>query len=271
MTKENLLQVFPDVIRCAIQAGIETLKIYNGDINVSYKSDSSPLTQADLKSHNVIVETLSKYGLPILSEESEIPEYNERTKWELFWIIDPLDGTKEFIKKNGDYTINIGLIENKFPISGVIYVPVHDVLYFSFDGVGAFKVDSAKDVLNEDDSLESIIDKGLKLPQIEDRDEMVVVASKSHLNEATSSYIAKLEVEYEKVVSISRGSSLKLCMVAEGKADVYPRFGPTMEWDIAAGTSIILCSNAKIYDADKQEMLNFNKENLLNPEFIARR
>jgi 3'(2'), 5'-bisphosphate nucleotidase len=271
MTKENVLGVLPEVIKCAIHAGIETLKIYNGDINVSYKSDSSPLTQADLMSHNVIVETLKKYDLPILSEESEAPKFDVRKEWSLFWIIDPLDGTKEFIKKNGDYTINIGLIENRTPISGIIYVPVHDVLYFSFEGIGAYKMESAKNQINTDDSLDSIIEKCVKLPQIVERDEMIVVASKSHLNEDTKSYIAKLEYEYDKVVTMSRGSSLKLCMVAEGKADVYPRFGPTMEWDIAAGTSIILCSNAKIYDVDTQEMLNFNKENLLNPEFIARR
>ncbi len=256
------------VIQTAVDAGEEILKIYDSSISVEYKDDNSPLTQADKNSHNLIEKSLkSLYDYPVLSEEGKDIPYSIRKNWEYFWLIDPLDGTKEFIKRNGQFTVNIALIHKNKPVLGVVYAPVLDVLYYGGEDIGAFK-----------------IEKGLKkkLIQMErnSKDEINVVASKSHLNEETKAFIKKLEKIYKKVNTVSIGSSLKICLVAEGKADIYPRLAPTMEWDTAAAHAVLNAAGGKIFDFSDYENkeidqlkslpeLKYNKENLLNPYFVA--
>jgi 3'(2'), 5'-bisphosphate nucleotidase len=250
-----------DIIEIAKQAGKETLKIYERDFNIEYKESTyegegkSPLTEADMASHNLIINQLTKLypDIPILSEESKAIPYEIRKTWKYFWLIDPLDGTKEFIKKNGEFTINIALIHNNKPILGVVYVPVKDILYYA-DENGSFKQEKN----NEPIKLE---------PKETNNDKLNIVASRSHFNKETKEYIESLGKEYELV---SAGSSIKLCLVAEGKADIYPRLGPTMEWDTAAAHAVVNGIGKKVLIYNKEEELNYNKENLLNPWFIVK-
>ena len=238
------------VIDIAKRAGDEILKIYNKDFNIEYKDDKSPLTQADKASHNIIVEGLKKYNLPLLSEEGKSIPYEERKNWQTFWMIDPLDGTKEFIKKNGEFTVNIALIYKNEPIFGIVYAPVLNWIYFN-DNENAYKIEN---------------DKIIRLPIKRNDDKFIIVASRSHLNEETKKFIKSLTNDYD---FISVGSSLKLCLVAEGKADIYPRLAPTMEWDTAAADAIVRKSGKKVYNYENKLPIHYNKENLLNPRFIA--
>ena len=240
-----------DILKLVKKAGEEVLKIYNKDFEVEYKDDKSPLTLADKTSHNVIVEGLKKDNLPILSEEGKNIPYEERKEWELFWMIDPLDGTKEFIKKNGEFTINIALIYKNEPIFGVVYAPVLNWIYFN-DSKNAYKIEN---------------DKIMKLPIKRDDNKFIIVASRSHLNEETKKFIDNIKTDKEKEF-ISIGSSLKLCLVAEGKADIYPRLAPTMEWDTAAADAVVRKVGKKVCQFDKDLSLKYNKENLLNPYFV---
>jgi len=242
-----------DILEIAKKAGEEVLKIYNKDFEVEYKDDKSPLTLADKTSHNIITKGLKKYNLPILSEEGKNIPYEKRKEWELFWMIDPLDGTKEFIKKNGEFTINIALIYKNEPVFGVVYAPVLDWMYFN-DNKNAYKIEN---------------DKLIKLPLKKDNNKFIIVASRSHLNEETKKFIDSIKTDKEKEF-ISIGSSLKLCLVAEGKADIYPRLAPTMEWDTAAADAIVRKAGKKVYQFENNLSLKYNKENLLNPYFIVR-
>jgi 3'(2'), 5'-bisphosphate nucleotidase len=211
------------------------------------------LTKADEVSHNIIVNGLKKYNIPILSEEGKNIPYEERKNWKLFWLIDPLDGTKEFIKRNGEFTVNIALIYNNSPIFGVVYAPVIDTIYFN-DEKDSFRIKNSK--------LE-------KLPIKQERDTFVVVASKSHLNNKTQKFIEKLStINKRPMTTISKGSSLKLCLVAEGSADIYPRLAPTMEWDTAAADAIVRKAGKMTYQFESNQPMVYNKENLLNPWFI---
>ena len=244
----------------AKKAGMEALKIYNQDFSIEYKDDNSPLTQADKVSNRIICNELSNIvNYPILSEENKTIPYEDRKDWEYYWCIDPIDGTKEFIKKNGEWTINIALIHKDTPILGVVYAPAIDIMYSAEKGKGAFK-NRVK--------IESMENKSNKLK---------VVASKSHLNEDTQNFIDKLKEKYEEVEFVSKGSSLKLCMVADGSADIYPRLAPTMEWDTAAADAIVREVGKMTYIYDENfsfdskilKPLIYNKENLLNPYFIV--
>lgn len=260
-------------IRAALLAGKDILEIYNdpkSDFEVERKADNSPLTIADKRSHQRITESLHATPYPILSEEGKMIAYSERSNWKTLWIVDPLDGTKEFIKRNGEFTVNIALVENGIPILGVIYVPVTKELYFGEEGVGAYKVGNI-DAKVTQLSLNDILEQAEHLPMDQpDTKGFVVVASRSHLSPETENYIHKLEAEYGHVTIISCGSSLKICRVAEGSADVYPRFAPTMEWDTAAGHAIARASGKNIYHIDEKEPLHYNKEDLLNPWFIVK-
>jgi len=263
---KNLIQT---AIQASIDAGKAILEVYNsGNFEVELKSDNSPLTLADRKAHNVIVSYLNKTGIQILSEEGRGIPYEERKNWNRFWLVDPLDGTKEFVKRNGEFTVNIALIENGKPIMGVIYVPVTDVLYVGSSAGGAYRVEK---VSNFDAKVE-ILQAAQKLP-IDRKDKSYkVVASRSHMSKETEEYVEKLRQEYENVEIVSKGSSLKLCLVAEGNADIYPRFGPTSEWDTAAGHAVVLASGGKVVLAENEtKELIYNKENILNPYFIAKR
>ena len=259
-----------DILRIAWNAGKEIMNIYLKDFSVEYKDDKSPLTEADKKSHKIIVNNLKKFNLPILSEEGRDISYNERKNWNLFWMVDPIDGTKEFIKKNGEFTINIALIYNNEPVFGIVYAPAIEEIYFT-DEKYSYKANLNIDFFE----LKNI----KKLPIKRDDNKLVIVASKSHLNEETKEFIESIKTDKEKEF-ISKGSSLKFCMVAEGKADIYPRLAPTMEWDTAAADAIVRKAGKMTYiytiksidsiDSIKSlDSIIYNKENLLNPYFIV--
>ncbi len=248
------------ILAIAEKAGKATLDIYNRDFNIEEKDDRSPLTEADKKSNEIIIEGLIQHysDIPYISEEMKQTAYEERQEWNHFWLIDPLDGTKEFIKKNGEFTINIALVENQTPVLGVIYVPVKDIFYYAQKGMGSFKMENGSKA--QPISATTEINK----------DKLVVVGSRSHGGDTLNVYLEKKREEYGEVELISSGSSLKFCLVAEGRADIYPRTGPTYEWDTAAGHSIVLESGKSVYDFESGKPLLYNKENLLNGWFIVR-
>lgn len=256
-------------LQAAIDAGKAILKIYNdpdADFSVEKKADNSPLTIADKTSHQVIAAALQASNIPVLSEEGKAISYAERKQWNTFWLIDPLDGTKEFIKKNGEFTVNIALISAGKPVMGIIYVPVSGTLYFGSKEEGAWKLEAAGDGT----TLEQMKSKGQRLPAPDDSTGFKVVGSRSHMSPETEEYIDSLKKEHPRVEIVSRGSSLKICMVAEGSAQQYPRFGPTMEWDTAAGHAIANAAGKKLWLTDFSQELQYNKENLLNPYFIVK-
>ncbi|MFV5318659.1 3'(2'),5'-bisphosphate nucleotidase CysQ [Priestia megaterium] len=259
------------IAQIALSAGNEILTIYNqNNFNVELKSDRSPLTLADKQSHCKIITQLKKHykNIPILSEEGANIPYSERKGWDMFWLIDPLDGTKEFIKRNGEFTVNIALIKNQVPVLGVIYAPVLDTLYAAKVGVGSFKIEKFRQLqLNND---KDIMEHGVILPQVNNEDIIRVVASRSHMSSETENFIEVLKEKHPRVEMKSSGSSLKLCLVAEGVCDYYPRFAPTMEWDTAAGHAVVEQAGGKIYTVDTREQLTYNKECLLNPWFTAK-
>lgn len=257
-------------IQAAIAGGKEILKIYNTSFEVEYKSDESPLTEADKNAHLAIMQYLSKTNIPVLSEEGKNIPYEERKNWKQLWIVDPLDGTKEFVKRNGEFTVNIALIENNYPILGVIYVPIKKELYFANSKIGAFKY-SAEDIENID--IPSILTKAARLPLSNFNSSLStfkIVASRSHMSAETEAFIKEMETKHKNIELVSMGSSLKICLVAEGSANVYPRFAPTMEWDTAAGQAIAECAGCIFIDYTTQQRMMYNKENLLNDWFVVK-
>lgn len=260
-----------DAIDAALLAGEEIMGIYDNpqsDFGIEHKADNSPLTMADKKAHAIIAHRLASTPYPLLSEEGKLLPYTERQKWTDLWIVDPLDGTKEFIKRNGEFTVNIALIHQDAPAMGIIYVPVKHVLYFAAQDLGAFRKDDIVSLNGQ--TLEDLLRTATRLPDTDKRhNNLIVVASRSHLTTETQTYINDLKEQYNDVVLASSGSSLKICMVAEGMADVYPRFAPTMEWDTAAGHAIVRATGGEIWQAQENVPLRYNKENLLNPWFIV--
>ena len=269
------------------EAGMAILDIYQQDFDVSYKKDHSPLTLADQRSHDIIVDRLTELSwksFPILSEEGKDIPFEERREWEYFWLIDPLDGTKEFIKRNGEFTVNIALIYQHRPILGVIFAPVNNVFYFASEGLGSFKLKNGdvfeclygKDSeVNRENVLKEIIKHSDKLPCYDTPldthgSKLVVMGSRSHPSKEFEAFVETMRTRYEKVEVISSGSSLKLCLVAEGRADIYPRLGPTMEWDTAAGQAIVEQANGSVLNYETSEPLQYNKKNLLNSWFIVK-
>ncbi len=261
-----------DIVRIAKKAGDAILDVYTSDFCVETKDDQSPLTLADENSHKVISDNLKALypDIPLLSEEGKNIPYNERKGWEYFWLVDPLDGTKEFIKRNGEFTVNIALIHKDRPIIGVIYVPVKGLLYFAQEGIGAYKFEGkgALDDFNADNELTA---HSQKLPKMAENKPFTVVGSRSHMSKETEEYVSELKQKHGELNIVSAGSSLKFCLVAEAQADVYPRFGPTMEWDTAAGHVIVREAGGHVTDVKKGSPLAYNKESLLNPWFIAER
>lgn len=245
------------VIAIARDAGAAILDIYanEADFNVEVKSDDSPLTKADRAANKVICDGLEQLSqvFPIISEENKAIPYEERKDFERFWLVDPLDGTKEFIKRNGEFTVNIALVEGQQPIFGVVYAPVLDEVYWAIKGQGAWMMKGTDKTTLEALSFK-MTDPGLK-----------VVCSRSHLNEGTQAFIDALDTP-EKV---SKGSSLKFLLMAKGDAHVYPRLGPTMEWDTGAAQIVLEEAGGSVIDEETKEPLRYNKENLLNPYFIA--
>lgn len=260
-----------NAIEAALRAGGQILSIYNdpsSDFQVERKADNSPLTIADRKAHETIVEILEDTPFPILSEEGKSLPFEMRNGWETLWIVDPLDGTKEFIKRNGEFTVNIALVLKGKPVMGVIYVPVKKVLYFAEDTLGAYKIEGIEDLGHK--SLDDLISEAVRLPDKSiSRTNFVMVASRSHLTPETENYIDKMRVVHGDLELVSIGSSLKICLVAEGRADVYPRFAPTMEWDTAAGHAIASAAGMEVYQAETYFPLQYNKQDLLNPWFVV--
>lgn len=259
-------------IKAALLAGQDILDVYNdpnADFNIERKADNSPLTIADRLSHKRITGLLKQTPYPILSEEGQLDDYQTRKDWNTLWIVDPLDGTKEFIKRNGEFTVNIALVKDGKPVLGVIYVPVTRELYFAEETTGAYKIGNI-DSSEADTDLKTLISRAASLPLPQSQRHFTIVASRSHLSPETESYIEKLKQTHSDVNLISSGSSLKICRVAEGNADIYPRFAPTMEWDTAAGHAIVKATGKDIYHTDEKTPLEYNKENLLNPWFIVK-
>lgn len=255
-------------IKAALKAGQEILTVYNsGDFGLEHKEDKSPLTLADKKSHEVIAELLKPCGYPVLSEEGKNTDYEERSAWDYFWMVDPLDGTKEFVKRNGEFTVNIALIHRQRAVLGVIFVPVTNTLYFAAESTGSYKLEISHMMA---DNMEGILVQALRLPAATAHRNFTVVASRSHLSPETEMFIDGLKTRHAAVDFISSGSSIKLCLVAEGSADVYPRFAPTMEWDTAAGQAICEIAGREVTDYTTNKPLLYNKQNLLNNWFIVR-
>ncbi len=259
----------------AREAGEAILEVYQSDFAVELKNDSSPLTMADKRSHDCISRSLG-HIFPIVSEEGKDVAYEERRKWDRLWLIDPLDGTREFIRRNGEFTVNIALIERERSVLGVIYVPVRDVFYFALEGHGAYTLgegtfDKARGVRHLCPG--EIFSHATRLSSSSLSDvtasHLTVAGSRSHATKELDDFVDLMKKVYRKVDLISAGSSLKFCLVAEGKAAIYPRFGPTMEWDTAAGQIIVEESGGQVLDMVARQPLHYNKKDLLSPWFIV--
>lgn len=274
---------FARAIRAAIEAGEAIMRVYDNpesDWQVERKADNSPLTLADRQAHAVISDRLAATPFPLLSEEGAHASYEERAAWAGLWVVDPLDGTKEFIKRNGEFTVNIALVQGGVPVAGVIFVPVSRTLYWGVCGAeglseeplaeGAFKVERVPEgVYAVADMAEAVRPLPLAGSAVAGKP-FSVVASRSHLSPETEVFIGTLRREHGEVVLRSAGSSLKICLIAEGEAQLYPRFAPTMEWDTAAGHAILRAAGGEMRHAETGEPLAYNKPDLHNPWFIAR-
>jgi len=253
-------------VQAAVHGGAEIMNIYQKeDLGVEFKEDNSPLTLADNACNDIINSYLIKSEFPIISEENKQLDYSERRDWETCWIVDPLDGTKEFVKRNGEFTVNIALVTKGKPMLGVIYVPVTKELYFA----DVSKKITLKSVLSDHKvNIENLVSNSVEIKPSSSNLELIkVVGSRSHMNEETQNFVDSLKNKFDQVEIVSKGSSLKFCLVAEGKADVYPRFAPTMEWDTAAGQAICEAVGIEVISKETEKPLLYNKENLLNPWF----
>ena len=248
------------LITLAKDASSAILDIYNTDFDVETKTDSSPLTLADMAAHKIIVKGLSELtpDIPIISEESALPEFSERSKWPTYWLVDPLDGTKEFVNRNGEFTVNIALINGNAPHVGVVCVPVQDRTYVGNTSTMEARIYSADE------------ERHAKSRRFSEKpNEIKVVASRSHVSDELRAYLASLDEIFSGVETISMGSSLKLCALADAEADLYPRLGPTSEWDIAAAHAVLVAAGGQIYVKDGSPLTYNLKENILNSDFIA--
>ena len=244
----------------ARDAGTAIMRVYARDFRVRRKADSSPLTEADSIAHRIITDALeAKHpGIPILSEESsELASYSVRRGWTRYWLVDPLDGTKEFVKRNGQFTVNIALVVHGCPIAGVVYAPARDWMYWGSARDGAFKSVTGGESVP------------IRCAEVPESGSLRVVGSKSHLSTETREYLEALRTRYSKISFVAMGSSLKICLVAEGSAELYPRLAPTMEWDTAAAHAVLVAAGGRLIDQGTGDELRYNKENLLNGWFVA--
>ena len=242
----------------AIEAGqaIKKIKLEEVDFNIEYKEDSTPLTKADLASNKIIVNGLKKHfpNIPIISEESSIEDFSTRKDWHEFFLIDPLDGTKEFIKKRDEFTVNIAYLKKNLPELGVVYAPMNDHLYFGGPNASYLRINQSEK----------------KLPSLKYKENnLIVIVSRSHINEKTQSYIDELKEQYSNIEIKRVGSSLKICQIADGEADLYPRLGPICEWDTAAAHAILLGAGGDIIRLKDNQPLTYNKEDIHHPNFVA--
>jgi 3'(2'), 5'-bisphosphate nucleotidase len=252
--RENLLN---EVVEIAREAGEAILKVYeNEDLGVSTKDDDSPLTRADMDAHNVIIERLAERtpDIPVHSEESEGVDWQERRHWQRFWLVDPLDGTKEFINRNGEFTVNIALVEHNRPTLGVVHVPARNTTYLGLAESGAW--------VEREGERQSIQARPLG-------ETVVMVASRSHGSEKVDALAERIEHEIAPVERTNMGSSLKFCLVAEGAADIYPRLSPTSEWDTAAAHAVVRAAGGTVVDTDFNELQYNLEEDVLNPSFLV--
>ncbi len=237
------------------EAGASIMNLYNFGLSVQHKQDQSPVTAADLISHKVVTSFLLKhFAFPVLSEEGKSIDVEKRQQWETFWLVDPLDGTKEFINRNGEFTVNIALIKQGVPVMGIIYLPAKDILYYAARKKGAYKVEN---------------NRCRRLPFDQKREGTIVVGSRSHPSLEFELFVRKLQEKNHSITMVPAGSALKFCLVAEGAADLYPRLAPTMEWDTAAGQLIVEEAGGSVVEADNGRPLRYNKSDLENPHFIA--
>ncbi|HEY0976162.1 MAG TPA: 3'(2'),5'-bisphosphate nucleotidase CysQ [Flavobacteriales bacterium] len=264
-------------IAAAFAAGSAIMEVYATSFDVELKDDRSPLTEADRRAHRAIVEALAGTDLPVLSEEGRMVGTAERQAWERYWLVDPLDGTKEFVKRNGEFTVNIALMErDDEPLStlgaartigGVLYVPARDLLYFAWEGGGAYRLERARTFAGG--SAYELAAQAARLPMSVRREAFTIVASRSHASPETEAFIRRMEQEHGRITLTNMGSALKICLVAEGSADVYPRYAPTMEWDTAAGQAIALEAGKDLKDVTTGARMRYNKHELVNQWFIV--
>ncbi len=277
MSSSSLVSFLDAAIAASFAAGREILDVYGTDFTAEQKADKSPLTEADKRAHRAIAQALHHTGLPLLSEEGKEIALEERQTWDRYWLVDPLDGTKEFIKRNGEFTVNIALMERDHrpisplgshtPAAAALYVPVKDTLYFAWPGGGAFMI-AAAGTRGIASALE-LAAPARRLPLPMSRDIFTIVASRSHASPDTDAFIQRMMERHGEVALTSMGSALKICLVAEGAADVYPRYAPTMEWDTAAGHAICREAGRDIIDVTTNEPMRYNKASLVNNWFIA--
>jgi 3'(2'), 5'-bisphosphate nucleotidase len=256
-------------IQASLKAGIAIMQVYDTVFDVEYKDDKSPLTEADKLANDIINSYLIPTQIPIVSEENKQIDFSIRKTWETCWIVDPVDGTKEFVKRNGEFTVNIALVHLGDPILGVIYVPATKVLYYA----DVEKSEGFKAELNSHQtSIEDILKVAKPLrPKQGDSNPIQVVGSRSHMSQETLDFMDSLKESGTQIEVVSKGSSLKFCLVAEGNADIYPRFAPTMEWDTAAGQAICNAVGIQVISKETNKALNYNKENLLNSFFLVKK
>ncbi len=257
-------------LNSALKAGEAIMQVYERrNFNTILKADKSPLTEADRIAHRLISDDLKTTGIPVLSEEGREIPWKERRRWKSFWLVDPLDGTKEFIKRNGEFTVNIALISGKNPVLGIIYAPDDDLMYAAETTLGAWRIRNCSK--RNIRSFSELPGSAETLPLTGQRDIFSIVASRSHRNEETEVFIRSMRSLHPRLEVVSRGSALKFCMLAEGYADIYPRFGPTWEWDTGAGQAIAETAGCSVRVYEDRKKLVYNKEVLLNPWFIVRR
>lgn len=264
--REGLMMV---AVRAALLAGGEIMEVYSMPFEVELKGDFSPLTEADKRAHRAIANGLADTGIEILSEEGRAIPYEERKNWDMFWMVDPLDGTKEFVKRNGEFTVNIAMIQEGKSVGGVIYAPTLGDLYFGLEGFGAYKMKADPETDLSQISFDQLRKMAMLLPLSSVDTAYKVVGSRSHKSPETEAFLEELEKERGPYEMVSMGSSLKICLVAEGSAQIYPRFAPTMEWDTAAGHAIANAAGKEIIDQETGKPMRYNKPNLLNNWFIV--
>ena len=257
-------------LAASLEAGRSILDIYESDdVGVEYKEDQSPLTRADRAAHDVLLRHLEATGIPVLSEEGKHMPFSERQRWSELWIVDPVDGTKEFIKRNGEFTVNVALVRDGRVAGGVVLAPVLGHAYVGVVGEGAWRLEVD---MTKTPSLEKAWSARASLPfEIPASRPFTVVASRSHMSPETQAFVDRARKQHGHVELISKGSSLKLCMVAEGAADAYPRFAPTMEWDTAAGQAVCEAAGCDVIDQNTNQPMRYNREVLLNAWFLVSR
>ncbi|MDR2126312.1 MAG: 3'(2'),5'-bisphosphate nucleotidase CysQ [Prevotellaceae bacterium] len=270
---KSMKMLFTTAVNAAIRAGAKIMEVYeSGDLHIKAKSDLTPLTLADTLAHDEIKSNLAVTRIPVISEEGRSIAYDERSSWDLFWMVDPLDGTDEFINRTSDFTVNIALIQNGYPTIGIVYAPAYERIYFAAKERGSYRKTNVKPDINAQFNYDEMIENSIKLPvQNTNGNRLIVVTSRLHISPETSDYVNELKTKFPDHTVIRRGSSLKMCMLAVGKADIYPRLDTTWEWDTAASQIIAEEAGCSVHSVESDTRLNYNKENMQNPWFICKK